>query len=462
LPHGYISSFVNFGFDLALSEIRYAKSGDVHVAYQSIGQGPVDLIVGLPAFVTIAAIWEDPLNAQFFQELGSFTRLAIFDKRGVGLSDRDVGIPTLEERMDDYKAVLDATESKKAVLLGISDSAPMSLLFAAAHPDRTLGLILIGGMARILRAPDYPWGITREDFEEEIKSDESEWGKDSYVESVARELAPSRAEDPKFKRWLAREMLLGASPSSAAAIGRMNMQVDVRSVLQSIHVPTLVLAGKTRTDIQEGKYIAENVPGARFSELPAREHFYLPNEATLEAEINAIREFVKTFPAPSEPERFLTTVLLTDIVDSTKRASELGDSAWGRLLEQYYQTARKDLVRFHGRLIKTIGDGFLAIFDGPTRAARFACELRDQARVMGLQTRAGLHSGECVMTEGDIQGIAVHIASRVCGMAHEGEVFASGTVRDLSVGSDVPFRDRGEHALKGLEGVWRVYSVESS
>lgn len=442
--------------------VKYAKSSDVHIAYQALGEGPVDLVMGLPWVTHLAVSWEDAPTAQLFHGLASFTRLILFDKRGVGLSDRDVGIPTLEERMDDFRAVMDAVGSKRGILLGMSESAAMSILFAAAHPERTLGLILIGGYARKLRAPDYPWGETREAMEEFISRIEREWGTPAFSEWVAADLAPSRARDTEFKQWLARELVYGASPSSAVALERMYIETDVRSALPAIHVPTLVLAGHARTDIEQGKYIAANVSGAKFIELSGGEHYFVVNPDMTEEVVRAVREFVKDIPPSLESERVLTTVLFSDIVGSTQRASELGDRAWGQLLERYYRMSRESMVHYRGRMIKTTGDGFLATFDGPTRAVRYACALRDQALEMGLGIRAGLHSGECIMKEKDIQGIAVHIASRVCELGRGGDILVSGTVRDLSVGSDVPFRDRGLQTLKGMEGEWRIYSVETS
>jgi len=459
-------SKVNNRLDLHLlpvdqPEIRYARSGSVHIAYQVTGDGPVDLVMGLPWVTHLAVTWEDAPTAQLFRGLASFARLILFDKRGVGLSDRDVGIPILEERMDDFRAVMDSAGSKRAFLLGMSESAAMSILFAAAHPERTRGLILVGGYARSLSAHDYPWGRTREERQAEVRRIETEWGTPSFVEQVAADIAPSRAPDPKFIQWFARELVYGASPSSAAALERMDMEIDVRSVLPAIHVPTLVLAGDVRKDLERSKYIASNIPRAKLVELPGKDHYFVVDTDMTEEVVRIVREFVEELEAPVESERVLTTVLFTDIVGSTQRASELGDRAWSKVLERYLRQGMEDVANYRGRIIKTTGDGFLATFDGPTRAARCACTLRDQARGMGLGIRVGLHSGECIIKEGDVQGIAVHIAARVCELANDGEVLVSGTVRDLSVGSDVNFRDRGSKPLKGVEGDWRIYSVEN-
>jgi class 3 adenylate cyclase len=443
-------------------EVQYAKSGDVHIAFQTFGNEPLDLIVGMPWVTHLVVGWEDAPNAQFFRDLSSFARLILFDKRGVGLSDRDVGIPTLEERMDDFRAVMDAVGSKKAVLMGISESAPMSIVFAASHPERTLGLILVGGGARSLRAPDYPWGPTLEEKKAEIRRVEREWGTPSFVDHVVEMLAPSRAHDTAFKQWFGRELSFGASPSSIVALEKMNLDIDVRSVLPAIHVPTLVLAGDAQDDIAEGKYMASNIPGAKFAEIPVREHLYYATPAATTAVVRSVREFVKGLSETSDTERVLTTVLFTDIVASTRHLSAVGDLAWTRILAQYHEKVRMELDRFRGRLIKTTGDGMLAIFDGPTRAVRCACVLRDRAREVGLEIRAGLHSGECVLREDDVQGIAVHIAARVSERAGDGQVLVSGTVRDLSVGSEIRFKNQGAHTLRGVEGEWRTYSVETS
>jgi class 3 adenylate cyclase len=438
-------------------ETRYALSGKVHVAYQTIGAGPLDIVVGMPWVSHLAVNWEDAPNAQFFQDLSSIGRVILFDKRGVGLSDRDVGIPTVEERMDDFRAVMDAADSKRAVVVGISESGAMSLVFAAAHPERAQALVLIGGYARRLRGPDYPWGLTQAEFDASIVKIEREWGTAAYADEVIADLAPNRKTDPVFRRWVLREMTYGASPSSAVALEKMFQHLDVRSVLPAIHVPVLVLAGDARTDVAEGKYIASRIPSARFAELPVREHLYFASSEGTAAAVRLIREFVAAPQRSTDIERILTTVLFTDIVESTQRASDLGDASWSRLLEQFYDGARAEITRFRGRLIKTTGDGVLAIFDGPTRAVRCAGAMRAEARRLGIEIRAGLHTGECVVTEHDVHGIAVHIASRVNGLATGNQVLLSGTVRDLSVGSDLRFEDQGVRTLRGVEGEWRVY-----
>ncbi|HLM90574.1 MAG TPA: adenylate/guanylate cyclase domain-containing protein [Thermoplasmata archaeon] len=447
---------------MKVPEVKYAKSGEIHVAYQTVGNGPVDIVLGLPYVSHLGVWWELPSAADFFTRLAGIGRVIMFDKRGLGLSDRAVGIPTLEERMDDFRAVMDAANSRKAVILGVSESGAMSILFAAAYPERVAGLVLAGTYARQAWAPDYPWGNTPEESESWIRSVESEWGKAEFVDRYARDLAPARAPDPEFAPWLGRLLTYGASPASAVAVTKMDDGIDVREVLAAVHVPTLILADKTEWGAHSSEYLAEHIPGAQLLVIPGANHmFFVVPEATRMV-LDSIRSFVDEIPGGPEPERVLTTVLFTDIVGSTRRAAEMGDRSWGKLLDRYFDGARNELARYQGRLVKTTGDGMLATFDGPTRAIRCACALRDLAKGAGLEIRAGLHSGECILKDKDVQGIAVHIASRVSERAGDSEVLVSGTVRDLSIGSDIRFADRGSHSLKGLEGEWRMYSVAST
>jgi class 3 adenylate cyclase/pimeloyl-ACP methyl ester carboxylesterase len=447
---------------MEIPEVRYARSGEVNVAYQVLGHGTTDLVFGTPAATNLGVWWEWPQIAEIFQNLATLGRLILFDKRGVGLSDRAVGVPPLGERMDDIRAVMDAAGSRKAVLLGVSESAPMSILFAASYPERTSALIVVGGFPRALAAPDYPWGSSRADLESHFARINSEWGQPGFIREFAAGIAPSYAENPAFLRWLGKLLTHGASPSSAAALDRMNMEIDVRSVLPTIHVPTLVMSEDTETARGRAKEIADHVPGAQFSVIPGANHFFVVDPHASQVVLDRIRSFLDEPPAPIESDRVLTTVLFTDIVESTRRASDLGDRAWSRLLERYLAATAREVARFRGRLIKSTGDGILATFDGPTRAVRCALELRDRAREEGLETRAGLHTGECLVREGDIEGVAVHIASRVSSRAEGGEVLVSGTVRDISFGSEIRFGDRGVATLRGVDGEWRVYSAEGS
>jgi class 3 adenylate cyclase len=422
----------------------------------------VDLVYGRSDVTHLDLVWDEPSLARFLRELATFTRLILFDKRGVGLSDRTVGVATLEDRMDDIRAVMDAVGSKSAVVFGGSETAPMSILFGATYPDRTIGLILRGGLVRGLWAPDYPWAWTREEHERSFRGAESEWGSEFHINRLTESLAPSRMNDPGFKRWLGRVIRSGASPAAGVALARMNMEIDVRATLSAVHVPTLILevARDRFVRVENERYLAEHIPGAKVIELPGPDHLAWANPEGYQAQLRAIRQFVSELPSSSEVDRVLTTVLFVDIVGSTRRAAEVGDHAWGQLLGRYFQNVRSELVRFRGREVKTMGDGMMASFDGPTRAIRCASALRDRAEALGLEVRAGLHTGECLLTEGDVRGIAVHIAARVSETAEPGEVLVSGTVRDLSVGSDIRFRDRGAQTFKGLEGEWRTYSVE--
>ncbi len=442
-------------------ETRYAKSGDVHIAYQAVGNGPVDLVLA-PGFVShLDVYWESSDMAAWFEGITRFARLILFDKRGTGLSDRPAGIPTLEDRMDDIRTVMDATASRRAVVCGLSEGATMSALFAATYPERTLGLILFGGMARGAWAPDYPWGDRPEDFQKWLEArTESAW--EWKIDESAAVVAPSRAHDPQFRNWLGRLIRYSVTPASDIALARMNMEMDVRAVLPTICVPTLVLhaTDDRMVPIQVGRYLAEQIPGAKLVEFPGTDHWFMVNPGARTFVTNEVRRFVDGLGAAPESNRVLTTVLFADLVGSTERAEALGDRDWGRVLGQYFSTARELIARFRGREIKSTGDGLLAIFDGPTRAVRCACELRDRTRAFGLEMRAGLHTGECVLKDRDIEGIAVHLASRVMGKAGPGEVLVSGTVRDLSAGSDLRFVDRGTRTLKGVEGKWRLFSAQ--
>lgn len=443
------------------SEVKYAKSGEVHVAYQVVGNGPIDLVLGFSGISQLEVMWEAPDWVRTFRQIAEFTRLIMFDKRGMGLSDRNVGIPTLEDRIDDIRAVLDAVGSQRTALFGTLDGAPLSILFAATYPEKTLALILWGGQARSLRAPDLPWAKTREDWEAEIRRDEAEWGTPAHVDRMCAQLAPSRAHDPEFRRYLSRRIRFGASPAEGSAISRMNMQIDVRSALSAIHVPTLVMYtphGRA-SSVDDARYLADRIPGAQLVETQSPDFFFWTSPDVSSDVVRSMRRFLEGLAGIPETDRILTTVLFTDLVGSTQLASELGDRRWGERLDKHFASVKQEVARHRGSMIKTTGDGTVATFDGPTRAIRCALTLRDRARDDGLSLRAGLHTGECVLKSGDVQGIAVHIASRVADLADGGEVLTSGTVRDLSVGSSLRFEDRGSRTLRGVEGKWRIFSV---
>ncbi|MFZ0829831.1 MAG: adenylate/guanylate cyclase domain-containing protein [Thermoplasmata archaeon] len=447
---------------MEIPEVRYAKSGDVHVAYQTFGDGPLEFVLGLPYVSHIGVWWEYPPAADFFSRLATIGRVIMFDKRGMGLSDRAVGIPTLEERMDDFRAVMDAAGSKKAVILGLSESGAMSILFAAAHPDRVAGLVLIGAYARQAWAPDYPWGDKPAETEAWLKSIDSDWGTPEFVHRFAAANAPGVALDPQFNQWLRRMMTYAVSPASAIAESAMDAGIDVRAALSAIHVPTLILGDKTESGMALSRHLSESITGSKLLIVPGANHMFIVVPEATTMVLDSLRSFVEEIPGAVEPNRVLTTVLFTDIVGSTRRAAEMGDRSWSKLLDGYFTAAKRELTKYQGRLVKTTGDGMLATFDGPTRAIRCACALRDLAKESGFEIRAGLHSGECILKDKDVQGIAVHIASRVSERAGDSEVMVSSTVRDLSIGSDIHFDDRGPQALKGLEGDWRMYTVASA
>lgn len=443
-------------------ETRYAKSGDLRIAYQVVGGGPIDVVLA-PGTVGVTELyWEEPAFAGFLAELASFSRLMIFDVRGTGLSDRPAAVATLEERVDDIRAVMDAVGSHRAVLIGLSEGATMSVLHAAAHPDRTAGLVLCGGVAKSVRSPDYPWGEIPDQIERELETTADRWGSPQEYRAFANALGPSRAGDERFVEWVGRLVRFTAPPGWGAQLERMLTGIDIRSILPSIHVPTLVLhsRGDRVAEVGQGRYLAKHIPGARMVELPGADHLFWFNPTDCATGVREVRRFLRELQGPADLDRVLATVVFTDIVDSTRRAAELGDRGWGMLLDRHVTLTRASLVRFQGKEIKLTGDGMLATFDGPTRAVRFAEALRADSQRLGVHVRAGLHTGECSFKEGDVQGIAVHLAARIAEKARGGEVLVSSTVRDLSVGSDLRFRDRGVRSFKGIPDRWHLYSLE--
>ncbi|MHB8588997.1 MAG: adenylate/guanylate cyclase domain-containing protein [Candidatus Dormibacteraceae bacterium] len=438
-------------------ETKYARSGDVSIAYQTLGTGPVDLVL-VPGWVSnVEYQWEQPDFAHFLERLASFSRLIVFDKRGTGLSDRVRGVPTLEERMDDVRAVMDAVDSQRAIVFGVSEGGPMTILFAATYPDRTIAAILYGTAPRSAWAPDFPWGSTPEAFGKAVADTEAHWGERAHTDRMLTWLAPSRTGDLAFKDWLTRYARFGASPAAAVALQRMNREIDVRHVLTAISVPTLVL-NRVGDDPEPARFTSKQIPGARYIELPGADH--LPYTEDTESVLKAIEEFVTGGLQSTESNRVLATVLFTDIVGSTERAASLGDEAWTKLLERHHAVVSRQLAVFRGRELDTAGDGVFASFDGPARAIRCACAIADSLRELGIDVRAGLHTGECEIVGEKLGGIAVHIGARVAGQAAPGEILVSGTVRDLVAGSGLRFRDRGAAQLKGIDGDWRLYAVE--
>ena len=426
---------------------RYARSGDARIAYQVVGEGPADLIaVGGPAS-HIDLQWEDPSTVRTFERYASFSRLVLFDRRGTGLSDPLDGLPTLEQQMDDLRAVMDAVGLERAALFGATD-AGLAAMYAATHPDEVTALILAG------IAPTSA-GTFGERGEELFEIIENSWGTGAFLPLFV----PSRVGDPKFEEWWARYERACLSPATARKIIELNMKTDLRGVLPAIRVPTLVLhqTDNPFTPIELGREAASLIPGARFVEIPGRDTYgWIDSDSP---SIDEVEEFLTGRRTPRAPERVLATVLFTDIVGSTDRAAEVGDSAWRELLDRHNEVVREQLERWRGQEIKTVGDGFMATFDGPARAVRCAQSIVDGVRVLGLEVRAGLHTGECELVDGDVRGIAVHIGARVTDLAGGGEVLVSSTVKDLVVGSELRFADRGPQALRGVPGEWRLFAL---
>jgi class 3 adenylate cyclase len=434
---------------------HYVKSDDVHIAYQVIGEGSFDLLF-VPGFVSnIETIWQSPEQSAFFRRLASFSRLILFDKRGTGMSDRSSQIFTLEQRMHDVQAILDAVGSKRAALFGISEGGPMSLLYTATYPDRTSALVLYGSYAKRSWAPDYPFGWKDEQWQTVLDDIEYHWGSPQSLNIAMR--APSIAGDPRTAERIASYYRASASPGAAGAILRMNREIDVRIVLPATRVPTLILhrTAEHVIDVGHARYMAQHIPGAKLIELAGEDHQpWLGDRDTV---LNEVEKFLTGKHQVLEPERVLATVLFTDIQGSTERAAALGDHSWRELLEAFYAKVREVLKQYRGREINTLGDGFLAAFDGPARAIRCAGAIRDAVRSLNLEVRCGLHTGECEVVGNDLAGIAVHTGARVAGLAAPGEVLVSQTVRDLVAGSGLSFEDRGIHALKGVPNEWRLF-----
>ena len=436
-------------------DMRYTKTPDgVSIAYTVVGDGPIDLLC-IPGFVShLEVLWEAPNADEYFGRLASFSRLIMFDKRGQGLSDRPADPPTLEQSATDALAVLDAAGSESAAVYGISEGGPTSALVAASHPDRVSALVLYGTWMRILEAPDYPEGASREAFEGFMEIVKSEWGG-----PVALALwAPSLRDDTAVQRWWAKLLRTGTSPAGAEALLRLYTQIDVRAVLPTITAPTLVLhRNRDRlVSLAAARRTAEAIPNAKLIELDGDDHVPIFNPTQI---MDEVEEFLTGHRREREPDRMLATVMFTDIVDSTRRAAEMGDSRWRRLIERHDQLMHRELERHRGRAVKTMGDGFLATFDGPARGIRCAMSAREAVRELGVDIRAGLHTGEVEVMGDDIGGIAVNIGARVGAAAGPGEVLVSRTVTDLVAGSGIEFADRGAHALKGVPGEWQLYAV---
>jgi class 3 adenylate cyclase/esterase/lipase len=445
-------------------ETRYARSGDVNIAYQVSGEGPFDIVFVPGTGSHAELVWEVPVFRTWYERFGSFARLIHFDKRGTGMSDAVSAATPLETRMDDVRAVMDAAGSERAAVIGISEGGPMSILFAATYPDRVWALVIYGAMARELRAPDYPWGDDEAESLQAIANITANLSdRHQRQEARSREACPS-ATDEEIQA-LATYFRNALSPGASQALARMNLQIDVRHVLPAIRVPTLVLHNERDpwVEVGNGRYLAQQIPVATYVEFPDDGH--IPSASTSGPFLDEIERFLKRAwdagaHEETEPDRVLATVLFTDIVGSSERATALGDRGWREVLEQHHELVRRQLVKFRGREVDTAGDGFFASFDGPARAIKCACAISESVRDLGLDVRAGLHTGECELVDGKVAGIAVHTGARVASQAEPGEVLVSSTVKDLVAGSGIQFADRGVAALKGIPGEWRLYAVE--
>lgn len=454
-PHdGIAESLPSNGFHIP--ETRYVRVGDVSIAYQVLGDGPLDL-VHIPSWITnVEENWNDPGYARFLRRLASFSRLIVFDKRGTGLSDRVMATSTLEERIEDVQAVMEAVGSTRAALFGSTEGSAMCALFAATWPERTRALVMYGAYARRLRSTTYPWGPSEEEREAFHEQITREWGGPVAVELLAR----GAMDDERFCRWWAGYLRRSASPGAAVALARMNVGIDIRSILPTIRVPTLVLhrSGDPLCPVEGARYIADRIPGARMVEVPGSSH--LPFVGDTDALLDPVQEFLTGAPPVAEMDRILTTIMVIDIVDSTSRAIAVGDQQWRALLDTFRATVREEIARFRGDERNMTGDGFVATFDGPGRAVHCASAIARSVRTLGLEVRVGLHTGECTLSGAELDGVAVHIAARVSAMAGASQVLVTNTVKDLVAGSMIGFNDMGRHTLRDIPGIWPLFSVD--
>ncbi len=449
---------------VVMPETQYARSGDVSIAFQVVGEGEQDIVL-VPGFVSnVELSWQHPRYVALYERLLSSGRLILFDKRGTGLSDRVSGVASLEVRMDDIRAVMDAAGSERAALFGVSEGASLAVLFAATYPERTTAIVLYGSYGPVRTwTPETPWERSREVWLRRIEEAEhgGRWGTREFHRDGLATFAPSLADDEEFVDWWTRYSRMSASPGAAAALMRMNLEIDVRHVLPAVRVPTLVIHRTGSALFVEGaRYLAAHIPGAELVELPGVDHSPIVDSDSI---LDPAAAFLERVWAESswdyEPDRVLATVLFTDIVDSTARAAEVGDRAWRGIVEDHHALVRAQLARHRGREIDTAGDGFFASFDGPARAIRCASAVSESVRSLGLEVRAGLHTGECELVDGKVGGIAVAIGARVAAHARPGEVLVSSTVRDLVAGSGIAFEERGAAELKGVPGEWRLFAV---
>ena len=453
------------GIVMTLPRTNYARSGELNIAYQVLGDGPIDLVFIPSWFSHVELYWQNPYIERVLRRLSSFARVITVDQRGTGLSDPVplAQLPTLEERIDDVRAVMDAAESERAAIFGGTYSGPLACFFAASHPDRTSALILFNAMARLLRADDYPHGVTREDLEDYLEGTAKNWGRPAGMRGSFVRSREALRRLPRMEPDLIEFMMLyqrmSLSPGAAVAIQRMNFETDVRDVLPVISVPTLVVHMRDNPNVvaAHGRYLAERIPNARYVELEGSTPLWWYDQT--DQVYDEVEEFLTGQRHPSEPNRVLATVLFTDVVSSTERLVAVGDRRWRDMVEMHDAASRRHVERYRGNLVRTTGDGMLATFDGPARAVHCAVAVRDAVRNLGLEVRAGLHTGEVEMMRDDLSGIAVHIGARVSAMAAPGEVLVSRTVKDLVAGSGLHFEDRGPHRLKGVPDEWDIYAV---
>ena len=438
------------------AKTRYTKSGDLNIAFQATGQGPPDLFY-VPTWVgQVEVLVEEPSVHAFMERVCEFTRVISFDRRGAGLSDPWLGVPTLEEQMDDVLAVMAAAGSERTALMASLEGGPLAMLFAATHPDKVSALVLYCTFSRSRWAPDYDWVPSDESRQARIDASVVQWGSGG----VPAALAPSKADDPAFIEWAGRMERYSASPGTIRTIMEAIGETDVRHVLPSIRVPTLIMHRRDDSFlmVEHSRYLAEHIPGARYVELEGTDSLFSAGDS--EAILGEVEEFLTGERHEREPDRVLATVLFTDICRSTERAAEMGDSAWRDVLERHDRVVNREVLRHRGRAVKSTGDGVLATFDGPARAIRAATTIGEEVRRLGIEIRAGLHTGECEVMGDDVGGLAVHIGARVMGRAGPGEVLVSSTVKDLVVGSGIDFEERGAHELRGVPGEWRLFAVE--
>lgn len=436
---------------------RYAKRGGVSIAYQVVGEGPLDLVF-TPGFVSnVDHWWEIPNSVRFIERLASFSRLIIWDKRGTGLSDPSARVPTLEERVDDLGAVLDSTGSERAVLFGVSEGGPMNLLFAATHPERTAALVLYGTSPKFYAGRDWPWGWQPEEVKGWLEEIDDCWGDGALIEVFA----PTYADNEAYRRLWGRYLRAGASPAMGRAVVEALRELDCREILPAIRVPTLIVhrVGDRIASVNAARYMAQRIAGAKLVELPGEDHVH--NVGDQDSILDEIEEFLTGMRRGPEIDRVLLTVLVIEIVGSTERAAEMGDQRWREVLQVHADAVRREITRFDGREVRTTEDVFLVAFSGPSRAIRCACAIRHRVLQLGIQVRAGLHTGECELIGDNVGGLALHIGTRVAALAAPNEILLSNTVKDLTVGSGLQFEDRGAYTLRGVPGEWHLFTLKS-